>query len=144
MRNRSRAFLAGLGVAGVLALGGPSLAHLAPGPDSGVSLASASGGAAGLNPAEQDSVSGSDLARLIEDVPGADGYRYRTTDSAGSGMDTTKIIDNPAGGYLAVYHWANAVHLATSSDILHWKFKTVLDPHGTQPTIIATSDGGFV
>ena len=37
-------------------------------------------------------------------VTAADERQYRTTDDQNVGMDTAKIITNPQGGYLAVYH----------------------------------------
>ena len=43
------------------------------------------------------------------------GHRYAVTDSAGNTMDTVKIITNPAGGYLGVYHTGSRVNLATST-----------------------------
>ncbi len=84
------------------------------------------------------------LARLIEDVTAADGYRYGARDSAGSTMDTAKVIDKPGGGYLAVYHTGNVAKLATSTDLKTWRFRANLDPRASQPTIMATSDGGYL
>lgn len=59
-------------------------------------------------------------------------------------MDTVKIISNPAGGYLSVYHTGDVVKLATSTDLLNWTFKVNLDPQATQPTIQALATGGFL
>jgi hypothetical protein len=44
------------------------------------------------------------LALLLSDVPTAAAYRYGAMDSLGHRMDTAKVIQSPAGGYLAVYH----------------------------------------
>ena len=91
------------------------------------------------------------LKAILADVGGADGVRYDARDDAGHGMDTAKIIDDPAGGYLAVYHSTVAgafrLHLATSQNLLDWSY--VRDLAGStgpasQPSIKATSDGGFV
>ena len=91
------------------------------------------------------------LKALLADVAGADGVRYDAHDDAGHSMDTAKIIDDPAGGYLAVYHsvvgGAFHVHLATSKNLLDWTFVRELagaSGPASQPSIRATSDGGFV
>ncbi len=84
------------------------------------------------------------IETLIGDVVGSTGHRYRLTDSAGNTMDTVKIIANPAGGYLGVYHTGNTVNLASSTDLLSWEFRRTLDPQATQPTICALSTGGYL
>jgi hypothetical protein len=91
------------------------------------------------------------LKAILVDVPGADGVRYDAHDDAGHGMDTAKIIGDPAGGYLAVYHTiidgTFRVLLATSNDLLDWSFVRQLagdDGPASQPTLKATGDGGFV
>lgn len=83
------------------------------------------------------------LARALQNVSTARVYSYSARDSQGTTMDTAKIIDNPEGGYLAVYHGAKKIKLATSSNLKTWTFRRNLGP-GTQPTIAATSDGGFL
>lgn len=135
--NRRRRVLVGLAALGALAT--PSVADLVPRAGAAEPAARATEIARG-----EPELGGAQLTRLIEDVTGADGYSYTTRDSAGRGMDTAKVIDNPAGGYLAVYHWAFKVRLATSDDLKTWRYRTDLDPRATQPTIVATSDGGFV
>ena len=89
-----------------------------------------------------------DLMALITDVTAANAYRYGLRDSAGSSMDTLKVIRDSAGRYLGVYHTliggAFHVKLATSSDLLTWTYRTDLDMHASQPTIAATSDGGYL
>jgi hypothetical protein len=88
------------------------------------------------------------MAALITDVTAADAYRYGLHDSAGSSMDTLKVIPDSAGGYLGVYHTliggAFHVMLATSSDLLTWTYRVDLDTHASQPTLAATSDGGYL
>ena len=84
------------------------------------------------------------IADLIADVPGSTGHRYGTRDDAGNTMDTVKIIDDPAGGYLAVYHTGDEVKLAVSADLLDWTFRRTLDDAATQPTIHALPTGGFL
>ena len=101
-----------------------------------------------------DAVSDGARGRLeadVDDVVGADGWRYAATDDAGHTMDTAKIIADPAGGYLAVYHTlVNGqfkVNLGTSSDVLHWHWVRELagsnSGSASQPTI-AQSGSAFV
>lgn len=89
-----------------------------------------------------------ELAGLIEDVPGAAAYRYNAVDDAGHTMDTAKIIADPAGGYLAVYHTYTGsyfeVHLATSTDLLNWTYQQTYNPRTHQPYLAALTDGGFL
>jgi hypothetical protein len=84
------------------------------------------------------------IQTLLGDVVGSTGHRYAVKDSAGNTMDTLKIITNPAGGYLGVYHTGNRVNLANSTDLLNWVFRRTLDAQATQPTICALSTGGFL
>jgi hypothetical protein len=89
------------------------------------------------------------LRGIIEDVTSATGYRYGTRDDADHSMDSLKVIQSPAGGYLGVYHSADAggvfhAELATSTDVLQWTYKTDLDTHASQPTIKPLPDGGFL
>jgi hypothetical protein len=91
------------------------------------------------------------LISLIQDVQGATAYKYGVHDLDGRTMDTVKIIPNPAGGYLAVYHYLSVgdnsfhVRVATSSDLLKWRASpNELGAHESQPTIAYLSDGGFL
>jgi PA14 domain len=84
------------------------------------------------------------LASIIGAVTTATGYRYGVRDDVGNRMDTLKVIDSPAGGYLGVYHTGDEVKLATSGDLLTWTFRRTLDPQATQPTIVALPTGGFL
>jgi hypothetical protein len=84
------------------------------------------------------------LARLIGDVRGAAAYRYGARDSLGHLMDTAKVIQSPAGGYLAVYHSGRVCHLGSSSDLMTWTHRAVIDEPATQPTIAIAPDGGLV
>ena len=89
-----------------------------------------------------------ELMDLVQDVRSASGYRYAARDDRGNPLDTLKIIDNPSGGYIGVYHITFAgvhyVKVGTSSDLLNWKTRTVLAHYGSQPTIARLSDGGFL
>ncbi len=89
-----------------------------------------------------------ELINDLEDVPGAMAYRYNATDSAGHSMDTAKIIADPAGGYLAIYHTNMGsffqVSLATSNDLIHWQYRQSYGSHTHQPYLSQAPDGGFV
>lgn len=93
-----------------------------------------------------------ELRRIIEDVTGADARRYDAKDNAGHSMDCAKIIANPAGGYIAVYHTYVSgeakVNLATSTDLLNWTWiRELAGSHtgsASQPDIAVATDGGFV
>jgi hypothetical protein len=89
-----------------------------------------------------------ELRTMIENVREATGSRYGVRDSAGRTMDTAKITQDPAGGYLAVYHsyrkGVPRVSVATSADLLTWTFRHEFGSGTSQPAIAATSDGGFV
>ena len=88
------------------------------------------------------------LDSIVENVTGADAHRYAATDSAGHTMDTVKIIGDPTGGYLAVYHnyvsGTPHVFLATSTDVLNWTYRADLGTNASQPYIAATSGGHYV
>ena len=81
------------------------------------------------------------LAGLLGDVRAATAFRYDAHDSVGNRMDTAKVIPSPAGGYLAVYHDHEICHLATSTDLMTWNHRAVIDEPATQPTIASTGDG---
>lgn len=85
------------------------------------------------------------LAKIIQNVKSASVYKYGAADDKGTAMDTAKVIANPAGGYLAVYHHtpSTTVKLATSKDLKKWTLRVNLDK-GTQATIAPTSDKGFI
>ncbi|GAA1039697.1 hypothetical protein GCM10009557_59060 [Virgisporangium ochraceum] len=85
---------------------------------------------------------------LLTDVT-AGVYRYGVRDDRGVAMDTLKVIGDPAGGYLAVYHSrprrdAFTVHLARSDDLITWRHHADLDHDASQPTIAALAGQGFL
>jgi len=92
------------------------------------------------------------LRSYIENVTTADGKIYNATDNTGKTMDCLKIIANPAGGYIGVYHTMISgtfkTNVASSTDLLHWTWIRELAGSNTggasQPTIAATASGGFV
>jgi hypothetical protein len=92
-----------------------------------------------------------ELLGYVGDVTKAHGYRYQATDDQGHSMDTVKIIQiAETGEFAAVYHWTNdqtqgfTTSLATSNDLLEWTWRVDLSGDGSQPTIKAASDGGYV
>ncbi len=107
-----------------------------------------SSGVWGWNHLNTDSFPETDLLSIVQDVRAADGYRYDAKDSAGNRMDTLKIIDNPEGGYLGVYHSPDSVdftvHVATSNDLIHWQYQSDLSSHASQPTLVSLPEGSFL
>ena len=92
-----------------------------------------------------------ELRAAIEDVAGATARRYVARDDRGHEMDGAKIIEGARPNeFVAVYHAyregddAYDVHLATSTDLLTWTWRIRLSEGGSQPTIRAASDGGYV
>jgi hypothetical protein len=85
-----------------------------------------------------------DLAHIVENVTGATGRRYAVRDDLGASMDVLKIVDNPGGGYLGVYHTTEAgvtvTRVATSTDLLRWTRRAVIDQHSSQPTVAVLAD----
>jgi hypothetical protein len=89
-----------------------------------------------------------ELRTMVENVAEADAYVYNARDSDGRVMDTAKIIEDPHGGYLAIYHsyidGAFRVSVASSTDLLNWTFEEELGVMASQPYLVALPDGGFV
>jgi hypothetical protein len=100
------------------------------------------------NPTLIPMATSTELIHIIENVPDATAYRYGATDSAGHVMDTAKIIADPAGGYLAVYHALAGsffqTHLATSTDLINWTYQQTYGDRTHQPYLTALPKGGFV
>lgn len=93
-------------------------------------------------------VTSPELVTMLQDVSTADGHRYNAVDDQNVGMDTLKIIANPQGGYIAVYHHlinnVFQVRLATSTNLLTWHYVITLQTAASQPTMATLSDGGVV
>jgi hypothetical protein len=89
-----------------------------------------------------------DVKELIENVTASSGYRYKAKDDRGNSLDTLKIIEDPQGAYLGIYHSqvndTFVVKLAISSDLLSWHWVTDLDTEASQPTIQLLSDNGYL
>ena len=79
------------------------------------------------------------LRTIVEDVPGSTAYSYGTRDNMGNPMDTLKVVKSQFGGYLGVYHTVTSgrfvVKVATSVDLLTWRFAANLAYDASQPTI---------
>ncbi len=88
------------------------------------------------------------LLALICDVSAATAVVYGLHDDAGHGMDTVKVIEDGAGGYLGIYHTGTGhgfdVHLATSTDLVTWRHRVRLETQASQPTIAPIPGGGFL
>jgi hypothetical protein len=90
------------------------------------------------------------LVDAITDAAGATAVRYGLRDDNGVSMDTLKVAERPGGGYVGVYHSrspggrAFRVHLATSSDLLGWRHRAVLDHDASQPMLTPAAGGGFL
>ena len=87
----------------------------------------------------------SGLADIVEDVEGATGKRYSTRDDAGASMDALKIVADPRGGYLGVYHTTGpsgvlVTRVATSTDLMLWRRRALIDEHASQATIAVLVD----
>jgi hypothetical protein len=90
-----------------------------------------------------------ELLGLMEDVTRADARLYQATDDTGRSMDTAKIVQDAQGDYLAVYHTRLAdarfhTAIASSADLMHWRFLHDFGPGSSQPTIARLTDGGYV
>ncbi len=90
-----------------------------------------------------------ELRYYIERVTQATARRYRAHDDVGHTMDGLKIIANPdAGGFIGVYQTYRGgtfdAHLATSTDLLRWTWRTALTLSAAQPTIRRVAGGGYV
>ena len=88
------------------------------------------------------------LIKIFEDVKSATGYRYSAHDDKNCGLDTIKIIENPLGGYLGVYHSYIGgifyVRLAESNDLLNWRYIKTIDAYASQPTIAKAPNDAYI
>lgn len=92
-----------------------------------------------------------ELGAYVSDVPTATGYRYDLRDSRGDQMVGLKVVSNPQGGYLGVYHTGSPalVKVAKSTDLLNWTLAGV-PADGQNPTLRRLElpntpyDGNFV
>lgn len=85
---------------------------------------------------------------LLEDVTTATDYCYDAKDNQGRGLDAIKIIENPEGGYLGIYHFKIGgifqVRLGNSTDLLHWTYIRTVEQYASQPTIAQAPNGAYI
>jgi hypothetical protein len=87
---------------------------------------------------------------IFEDVkgPSENQCRYNAVDSKNYRLDAIKIIENPNGGYLGIYHFDPGgiyqVMLANSTDLLHWVYIETIEQNASMPTIAETTNGAFI
>lgn len=91
----------------------------------------------------------SDFLDAAQDVTQATAFKYRAKDDRGGSMDGVKVLADPTGGYLAVYHTSRAgmlnAKLATSTNLLDWTWRRDLaGPRTAMPALAFTPGGGFV
>ena len=86
------------------------------------------------------------LRTIVEDVPGAANYRYGVRDNLGASMNGLEVVQSPYGGYLGVYHTVvgttSVVRVATSVDMMNWRFEATLVENASQPAIYKLARGG--
>jgi hypothetical protein len=82
---------------------------------------------------------------LLEDVTSARAYRYDSKDDQFQRLDGLKVIENPGGGYLGVYHShiynpsigenEFQLRLASSNDLMNWTYVRTLVENADMPAI---------
>jgi len=91
-----------------------------------------------------------ELASHLSSPTRADAVRYQALDDRGASLDCLQIVHDPTTGlYLGVHHTLVngrfVVQVATSTDLLTWTHRAVLDATGaSQPTIAASPSGGWI
>ncbi|WP_396171630.1 T9SS type A sorting domain-containing protein [Flavobacterium sp.] len=104
----------------------------------------------GANAQAPSDAARANLRSIIESVNVTSGVaiRYDTKDNLSRSMDCAKIISNPNGGFIAVYHhYVNGipkVFIATSTNFRTWTMVRELANNASQPDIAEASDGGYV
>ena len=83
-----------------------------------------------------------DLLKHLAATPLA--VRSSLHDAAGNTMDTAKVIQTNPGNYLAVYATGNVIKLATSTDLVNWRYVTDVDTAATQPYIAQGPSGSYM
>ncbi len=87
------------------------------------------------------------LSTAVEQVGQASAARFDARDSSGARLDGLKVIQS-GGVNVGVYHAQTGdrfdLYVATSTDLLHWTRRAVLDRDASQGTIAALPGGGYV
>lgn len=82
---------------------------------------------------------------IIADIRRADAFRFAAKDNLGVGLDCLKIVQAGPKRYFGVYHSlqgdAFELRLVESTDLLTWTYRTTLDTHAHQGTLMATKHG---
>lgn len=90
------------------------------------------------------------LDAMVANVKGATARVYDMHDNTGLEMDSLKVIADPNGGYLGVYHTdiLNGTEfvssLATSPDLVNWTCQCQLGTDASMPNLYYCPNGGFV
>jgi hypothetical protein len=84
----------------------------------------------------------------LGDVTRADGRRYAAIDDRALPLDGLKIIESSPGAYVGIYHSLDAgefrLKVATSRDLLNWRWRADLDTGAAQGAIAKAADGSYV
>jgi hypothetical protein len=85
---------------------------------------------------------------LLGDVVHADGRRYAAIDDRALPLDGLKIIESAPSYYVGVYHSLDdgrfRLKVATSRDLLNWRWRADLDTDAAQGAIAKAGDGSYV
>ncbi len=100
---------------------------------------------AGASPTAFDQ---SGLLSDLQDTVHSTAAHAALRDDKGNSMDSLKVTQDSYGGYLGIYHTTvNGVlttMLATSTDLVTWHWRTVIDSHASQPTIQLMPDTSYL
>jgi hypothetical protein len=96
----------------------------------------------------QSSAYPSALLNGLQDTVHATAAHSGLHDDKGNSMDSLKVIQDSYGGYIGIYHTSvGGVYrtmVATSSDLMTWHSRTVVDEHASQPTIEVMPDTSYL
>ncbi len=114
-----------------------------------LALTLALAGSASAAPSAQQRGDARQLLREVLDGPGITSTkdRFAALDNRGKELGTLKVLP-VVGSYVGIYHSpANGqynVNVATSTDLMHWKFSAVLDFDASHATIQMLPGGNFL
>ena len=87
------------------------------------------------------------LIRHLESVSTSESHAYRLRDDKRRPMDCLKLFQAGDDQYMGLYHTLRkgvfSIHLAHSTDLLHWAHVKSLDAHASQPTIWQCDNGAY-
>ncbi|MDQ3675186.1 MAG: hypothetical protein M3401_00050 [Actinomycetota bacterium] len=105
--------------------------------------------AAAAAPGAQQRAAARQLLKDVVEGPGVSStaHRFAALDDRGKALDTLKVVP-VAGRYIGVYHSAGNgqydVHVATSTDLMHWTHSAVLDSDASHATIRMLPGGSVI